>query len=147
MGKEITIESFKTSLIKYYGEHDNEHVEKVTIAYVNLHYDKHNFENLLQAIMKSHPVKWGFPDVSAIEDSQDNLFKRENKSYKKVVLSSNSWEQDLSISDEEWKKGFKGMEKLKSAVHVGFEKAADKPIVKLDPEQMEQAKQELEEMK
>ncbi|MBW1853068.1 MAG: hypothetical protein JRJ00_00035 [Deltaproteobacteria bacterium] len=97
----MELESFRNGLIKYYGEHENKHVETVTIAYVKSHYDSNNYENLLQSIMKSHPVKWGFPDVSAVEDSQETLYKRENKSYRKVVLSKSEWTTSIDPLTEE----------------------------------------------
>ena len=97
----MELETFKRDLIKYYGSHENKYVTEVTFGYVKSHYDSYNLENLIQSIMKSHPVKWGFPDVSAIEDSQETLFKRENKSYKKVILSKSNWSTDIKPLTEE----------------------------------------------
>ena len=97
----MKIDEFKTGLVKYYGEHQSAHVTKVTLKYVESNYDENNYPNLMQAVMKSHPFNYGFPDVAAIEEAQDKLWKKDGKTLRKTRSSTEWTGESLPLTDEE----------------------------------------------
>ena len=97
----MELKGFISGLEKYYGEHGSKHVQKVTIAYVKSHYDEINYEKLLQSILKSHPFNFGFPDVCAIEDSQDKLYKRDGRQLRKICSSIEWKDETKPLTDKE----------------------------------------------
>ncbi len=109
---EMTINDFESGLEKYYGKHQSQHVSKVTMKYVLSNYEENNYSSLMQAIMKSHPFNYGFPDVAAIEEAQDKLWKKENKSLRKKKTSS-QWAGDYEpLTDKEREEAAKEHEKF-----------------------------------
>ena len=107
----MEIGKFVYELEQYYGKHVVEYVQNVVIAYVVSHYDPNDYEDLIQAIMKSHPHKFGFPDVSAIEDSQSKLWVKEGKSLKKEKIVK-EWHSDIKpVTEKEREAAEKNREK------------------------------------
>lgn len=113
----MTIDEFKTGLVKYYGEHQSGHVTKVTLKYVESNFDKAKYPALMQEIMKSHPFNYGFPDVAAIESAHDRYFKKDGKSIRKTKISTETWQSDIKpLSDDERKQAESNRNKWKDLV-------------------------------
>ncbi len=106
----MEIKGFENGLIKYYGKHQSEHVAKVTMKYVESNYNKQDYSSLLQAVMKSHPFNYGYPDVAAIEEAQDKLWKKEGKSLRKST-TSNEWTTTIAPLTEAERKEAESMRK------------------------------------
>lgn len=96
----MEIEELTKVLIKYYGEHQSKFVFETAIRYIKSNYEKNNYNNLLQAIMKSHPFNYGFPDVCAIETAQSTLYVKEGKSIRKQTTAT-EWTTNIEPLTEE----------------------------------------------
>lgn len=79
----MVIDQLKESLIKYYKAHQSEYVQKVVLRYISNQYDPKMYDQLLQAILKSHPFNYGFPDVAAVEEASEKHYKKEGSSLRK----------------------------------------------------------------
>lgn len=136
--------NLEQELINYYGKHDSSYVQGVVMDYIENNYKQKSYRSLYLSILKSHPHSWGFPDVSAIDTAADRFEISENKTIRKKKEKS-EYKQDLSITEEEWKNGFSGLEQLKKIVKNDIQ---DRDTVdddkKLDPEKMKEIKKELE---
>ncbi len=98
----ITIDVFNKKLVEYYGEHTNEYVKKITIQYVQKTYNSKYLGLLLTAIMKNHPYKYGYPDVSAIEKSH-TVQVRDGGKVLKNQLSDEEWHTNIAPLTEQEK--------------------------------------------
>ena len=97
----MEIDSLKDSLIRYYKEHQSDYVQKVAIRYIQSQYDQMYYEQLLQAILKSHPFNYGFPDVAAIEEAHDKMYKRDGVSIRKPKPKSEWSQEEKPLTEEE----------------------------------------------
>lgn len=116
----MTYNFFYESLDDYYGKHENDVVLKMVRKYVESKYNETELPELRASIYLDHPISWGSPDIAAINKAHKEYKKDkelEKKAESEVKKESNIFHQDLSITDDEWKQGFKGMEALKKAVH------------------------------
>jgi len=99
----MELRELEDKIVKYYDIHKSKYVQSVVMAYVKSHYDKKNYDSLLQSIIRSHPFNFGFPDVCAIEDAQDKLYIRDKKSLRKSQTSSD-WKIPIKPLTEEERK-------------------------------------------
>lgn len=99
----MELKELEDSLKAYYGKHQSDYVQDTTMEYISGNYTDKEYKSLLRAIMKSHPYNYGFPDVAAIEEAQDKLWKKEGKSLRKSNTTG-EW-KDLSkpLTEEERK--------------------------------------------
>ena len=138
----ITYNLFFQKINEYYGENKNKTVNQITQAYIKKTYPEKALGRLLVAIYKTHRSSWGYPDVAAIEIAHDKFIKSDKADLKRKDVRE--YREDLHITDDEWKKGFHGMEVLKKAVEIGFnEKISERENIRLDPEIMDSVKREL----
>ncbi len=103
-------------MIGYYGEHARKYVFMVTVKYIKSEYRENDLPGLRAALYDNHQSQWGFPDIATINKAVKKF--REDKSTKDKNLSYTPYHQDLSITDEEWKSGFAGLDALKKAVEI-----------------------------
>jgi len=87
----MELKELESSLIGYYGKHQNENVQSTSIEYIKGTYTSQAYRTLLQEIMKTHPFNYGFPDVSAIEKASEYYFRKEQKSLRLTKPSNNEW--------------------------------------------------------
>lgn len=136
----VEYDKFFKSIIEYYGEHENKTVTTMTKQYVQKKFKINQLSEIKAAIFLSHPSSWGFPDIAVMEKAYQ-LYKKDKLQVEKII-SYPEFNQDLSISDEEWKQGFKGMEALKKAVHSEEMKKTITPT-RIDRAKLEEVKEEL----
>lgn len=122
----MEITDFENGLVKYYGKHQSKHVTKVTMKYVHSNYNKDDYSSLMQAIMKSHPFNYGFPDVAAVEEAQDKLWKKDGKLLRKTKASTDWTEQYRPLTDDERKKAEPMRKDWKKLVGKISDKSQDK---------------------
>jgi len=103
-------------LTDYYGPHNSNYVQGVTMDYVRNNYPNKSMAKLKLAILKSHPHSWGFPDVSAIETAANRFEvsdkitlrnKKEIVEYSSTVIPPLTDEEKIELEKtgarKEWK--------------------------------------------
>ena len=128
---------FLQQIHEYYGDHKNKIVMQITKEYIMRTYKPESYKKLLNAIYRTHRSAWGYPDVAAIESAHERFMKSDSYDLKKKDVSE--YHQDFSISDDEWRDGFAGMDALKNAVMIG--KVEHEQNDKLDNEKLQEIKE------
>ncbi len=121
----MTTEQLKKCLEDYYGKHDNETVTTYVERYINSNFQQKDFRILLEAVLKTHSVNFGFPDIKAIEKAS------EKENIVKKISDKNVWkEQYKPLTDQERKQADKSrnewMKICKEAAESNKQKQEDK---------------------
>lgn len=99
----MELKELEKALVAYYNVHQSDYVQRTAMRYIDRQFDPAMFATLLQAILKSHPFNYGFPDVAAIEEAHERHYRKDGVSLRKPKPKT-FWEAEYEQVTEEQRK-------------------------------------------
>ena len=103
----MEIKDLTESLIKYYGEYENEYVFRMVVGYLERKIKPTEYKNLLQVIYSYHKANFGAPCIATIKDCIDKARLKDNKyePYTITETKTEKWDYraEAKANPEEYK--------------------------------------------